>query len=62
MPAIPIVIPIFNTSSGIVRKPTVWVFITLKYPGTHDIGPPSYRIAGRKGSHGSQGARVGISS
>ena len=25
---------------GIVRKPTVWVFITSKYPGTHDIGPP----------------------
>ena len=23
---------------GIVRKPTVWVFITSKYPGTHDIG------------------------
>ena len=26
---------------GIVRKPTVWVFITSKYPGTHDIGLPS---------------------
>ena len=25
---------------GIVRKPTVWVFITSKYPGTHDIGLP----------------------
>ena len=23
---------------GIVRKPTVWVFITSEYPGTHDIG------------------------
>ena len=23
---------------GIVREPTVWVFITLKYPGIHDIG------------------------
>ena len=23
---------------GIVRKPTIWVFITSKYPGTHDIG------------------------
>ena len=23
---------------GIVREPTVWVFITPKYPGTHDIG------------------------
>ena len=23
---------------GIVRKPTLWVFITSKYPGTHDIG------------------------
>ena len=26
---------------GIVRKPTVWVFITSKYPGTHDIGLPN---------------------
>ena len=26
---------------GIVRKPTVWVFITSKYPGTHDIGLPT---------------------
>ena len=25
----------------IVRKPTVWVFITSKYPGTHDIGLPT---------------------
>ena len=25
---------------GIVREPTVWVFITSKYPGTHDIGLP----------------------
>ena len=24
---------------GIVRKPTVWVFITSQYPGIHDIGP-----------------------
>ena len=23
---------------GIVRKPTVWGFITSKYPGIHDIG------------------------
>ena len=23
---------------GIVRKPTVWLFITLKYPGIHDTG------------------------
>ena len=28
---------------GIVRKPTVWVFITSKYPGTHDIGLPNGR-------------------
>ncbi len=27
---------------GIVREPTVWVFITSKYPGTHDIGLPSW--------------------
>ena len=26
---------------GIVREPTVWVFITSKYPGIHDIGLPS---------------------
>ena len=25
---------------GIVRKPTVWIFITSKYPGIHDIGLP----------------------
>ena len=23
---------------GIVRKPTMWVFITSEYPGIHDIG------------------------
>ena len=26
---------------GIVREPTVWVFITSTYPGTHDIGLPT---------------------
>ena len=26
---------------GIVREPTVWVFITSKYPGIHDIGRAS---------------------
>ena len=26
---------------GIVREPTVWGFITSKYPGMHDIGLPS---------------------
>ena len=26
---------------GIVRELTVWVFITSKYPGTHDIGLPT---------------------
>ena len=25
---------------GIVREPTVWGFITSKYPGIHDIGLP----------------------
>ena len=30
---------------GIVRKPTVWVFITSKYPGTHDIGLPTHTRA-----------------
>ena len=29
---------------GIVREPTVWGFITSKYPGIHDIGlPPCHR-------------------
>ena len=23
---------------GIVREPTIWVFITSKYPGIHDTG------------------------
>ena len=32
---------------GIVREPTVWVFITSNYPGTHDIGLPSTRVSGR---------------
>ena len=37
---------------GIARKPTVWVFITSKYPGIHDIGLPTHdqaksRPAGR---------------
>ena len=26
---------------GIVREPTVWVYITSKYPGIHDIGLPT---------------------
>ena len=26
---------------GIVREPIVWVFITSKYPGIHDIGLPT---------------------
>ena len=26
---------------GIVREPTVWVFIPSKYPGTHDICLPN---------------------
>ena len=26
---------------GIVREPTVWVFITSTYPGIHDIGLPT---------------------
>ena len=30
---------------GIVREPTVWGFITLQYPGTHDIGLPSFSPA-----------------
>ena len=30
---------------GIVREPTVWVFITSEYPGTHDIGLPTHAHA-----------------
>ena len=26
---------------GIVREPTVWIFMTSKYPGIYDIGPPT---------------------
>ena len=26
---------------GIVREPIVWVFITSKYPGIHEIGLPN---------------------
>ena len=33
---------------GIVREPTVWGFITSKYPGIHDIGLPTHRPAGMK--------------
>ena len=28
---------------GIVREPTIWVFITSKYRGIHDIGLASTR-------------------
>ena len=28
-------------AQGIVKNPTVWVFITSKYPGIHDIGLPN---------------------
>ena len=28
---------------GIVREPTVWGFITSKFPGIHDIGLPTNR-------------------
>ena len=27
---------------GIVREPTIWVFITSEYSGMHDIGLPRY--------------------
>ena len=29
---------------GIVREPTVWVFITSKYPGIHDVHWAGYSI------------------
>ena len=29
---------------GIVREPTVWVFISSKYPGIHDLGLANPRI------------------
>ena len=32
----------FILALGIVRKSSVWVFITSKYPGIHDIGLPIY--------------------
>ena len=32
---------------GIVREPTVWVFITSKYPGTRDIGLPHVVFSGQ---------------
>ena len=36
---------------GIVRKPTVWVCITLEYPGIqcHNIGLPITRVYAVKG-------------
>ena len=36
---------------GIVREPTVWVFITSEYPGTHDIGLPSETVLSRRVLH-----------
>ena len=36
---------------GIVREPTVWVFITSNYPGIHDIGLGGYCTAGPLASH-----------
>ena len=35
---------------GIVREPTVWLFITSKYPGTHDIGLPT-RVTSKRCGH-----------
>ena len=29
-------------AQGIVREPTVWVFITSKYPDIREIGLPNY--------------------
>ena len=54
-------------SLGIVREPTLWWFITSKYPGTHDIGRAGYKglqaatwvTRGYKGPHGLQGAKRG---
>ena len=35
----------------IVREPTVWVLITSKYPGTHDIGLPANTISSPAHAH-----------
>ena len=47
---------------GIVRKPTLWVFITSKYHGTRDIGLPTYLQPGaiQGSTHGKRRARDGL--
>ena len=39
---------------GIVREPTVWVFITSKYPGIHVIGLPNMMCSAFGGWAGNQ--------
>ena len=34
---------------GIVRKPTVWRFMTSQYPGIHDIGLPAQGLLWARG-------------
>ena len=44
---------------GIVRKPTVWVFITSKYHGTHDIGLPNNSMSPPiQGTHEAMNTRI----
>ena len=43
---------------GIVREPTVWGFITSKYPGIHDIGLPTHREV-NEGHKAAGGCKVG---
>ena len=44
---------------GIVREPTVWVFITSKYPDIHDIGLPSNNSARSKNLNWNPGSGKG---
>ena len=45
---------------GIVREPTVWVFITSQYPGIHDIGLPNIKrsLAAREDGHHADSVRL----
>ena len=45
---------------GIVIEPTVWVFITSKYPGIHDIGLPTLTCHLRTANDGVKVGLVGL--
>ena len=40
---------------GIVREPTVWLFITSKYTGIHDIGLPTFSSSSTGAGSGGDG-------